>query len=158
NAVVTPASKSESLVPASNTPAPQSVSEKPTTTAADTQAKSRGEQLKSQLATAAQIFMSGQFGSGRSETSSATSNATDASAASSPTPAPVLKLSEASLDSSLRKNLDGLPRRVNDQFKNLGDMVNFVIVGNEKDVAAALDAANWHIADTNNKKAVLNAV
>ena len=124
-----------------------------------TQPKSRGEQLKSQLATAAQIFMSGQFGTGKTEPSA--SDATSASAASgadaSPA-APALKVSDAPLDTQLRKNLDSLPRRVNDQFKNLGDMVNFVIVGSQKDVQAALEAATWHVADTSNQSAVLNAV
>ena len=37
-------------------------------------------------------------------------------------------------------------------------MVNFVIVGSQKDVQAALDAATWRVADTNNQKAVLNAI
>ena len=37
-------------------------------------------------------------------------------------------------------------------------MVNFVIVGSQRDVQAALDAANWHVADTNNERAVMNAV
>jgi hypothetical protein len=74
------------------------------------------------------------------------------------TPAPVLKLSSAPLDSELRKDIDGLPRRVNDQFQNPGDMVNFVIVGSQKTVQDALDAANWHVADTTKKKAVLRAV
>src|SRR5580698_1891924 len=55
------------------------------------------------------------------------------------TPAPVLKLSSAPLDSELRKDIDGLPRRVNDQFQNPGDMVNFVIVGSQKTVQDALD-------------------
>jgi hypothetical protein len=36
--------------------------------------------------------------------------------------------------------------------------VNFVIVGAQKEVQAALDAATWHVADTNNEKAVLNAI
>jgi len=62
------------------------------------------------------------------------------------------------LDPDLRKQLDGLPRRVNDQFNNLGDMVNFVIIGSAKDVQAALEAADWHVADTDNRKAVINAV
>ena len=48
-------------------------------------------------------------------------------------------------------------RRVNDQFKNLGDMVNFVIIGSEKQVQSALDAANFHVADTSDSKAVLQA-
>jgi len=71
---------------------------------------------------------------------------------------PALALSAAPLDAGLRKNLDGLPRRVNDEFQNLGDMVNFVLVGSEEQVKGALDAANWHLADTDNRGAVMNAV
>jgi hypothetical protein len=112
--------------------------------------QNRGERLKSQLGTAAQIFMSGQFG--KSESSSTTS---DTANSSSTTP---LTVSTAPLNGDLRKDIDSLPRRVNDQFQNLGDMVNFVIVGNQKDVQAALDAADWHIADTSNKKSVFNAI
>jgi len=117
----------------------------------------RGQQLKSQLSTAAQVFMSGQFGMGKSEAgaSNATSAGTD-SGASGATAA--LKLSDAPLDDQLRKGIDSLPRRVNDQFNNQGDMVNFVIVGSQKDVQAALAAATWHVADTDNTKAVLNAL
>jgi hypothetical protein len=123
------------------------------------QQTSRGQQLKSQLATAAEIFMSGQFGSDKSETgaSNATSSGTASGADASTAVAP-LKVSDAPLDAPLRKSLDSLPRRVNDQFQNQGDMVNFVIVGAQKDVQAALDAATWHVADTNNEKAVLNAL
>ncbi|HVG90320.1 MAG TPA: LssY C-terminal domain-containing protein, partial [Alphaproteobacteria bacterium] len=121
------------------------------------QPKTRGQQLKSQLASAAQVFMSGQFGMGKSEVSPA-SNATSGSTADASSAVPALKVSDAPLEADLRKSLDGLPRRVNDQFHNLGDMVNFVIVGNQKDVQSALEAATWHIADTDNKKAVLNAL
>jgi hypothetical protein len=91
--------------------------------------------------------MAGQFGKG-----------TSGAGASGTTSVPALKVSSAALDGDLRKGIDSFPRRVNDQFKNLGDMVNFVIVGNEKDVQAALDAANWHVADTSDEKAVLSAV
>jgi hypothetical protein len=131
-----------------------------TPSTADAQSKPRSEQLKSQLSTAASIFMSGQFGMGKSETNTAGASnaASGAASGEAATPAPVLKLSDAPLDSDLRHSIDGLPRRVNDQFKNLGDMVNFVIVGSQKDVQAALDAANWHVADTDNKKAVLSAL
>jgi hypothetical protein len=118
---------------------------------------SRGEQLKSQLSTAAQIFMSGQFGIGKSEAgSNAALSGSSGSDASSSTAS--LKLSTDPLDANLRKSIDGLPRRVNDQFNNLGDMVNFVIVGSQKDVESALEAANWHIADTSDTKSVFNAV
>jgi hypothetical protein len=72
--------------------------------------------------------------------------------------APALKLSPSALDSGLRKHIDRLPRQVRDQFQDLGDMVNFVIVGSRKSLQAALDAANWHVADTTKKRAVLDAV
>jgi hypothetical protein len=125
--------------------------------------QTRSEQLKSQLSTAAQVFMSGQFGLGKSEstTNSASPNAVSSgssSGADAATAVPPLKVAEAVLDADLRKSLDGLPRRVNDQFQNLGDMVNFVIVGSQKDVQAALDAASWHVADTSNEKAALSAI
>ena len=125
--------------------------------ASDSASQPRGQILKSQLSTAAQVFMSGQFGMGKSETGS--SNATSAGdSGGNATAAPALKLSDGPLDADLRKDIDSLPRRVNDQFQNQGDMVNFVIVGSQKDVQAALDAANWHVADSDNKKAVLNAL
>jgi hypothetical protein len=73
-------------------------------------------------------------------------------------PAPALKLSTSALDSGLRKHIDTLPRQVNDQFQDLGDMVNFVIVGSQRNLQAALDAANWHVADTTKKRAVLDAL
>jgi LssY C-terminus len=128
--------------------------------AATTEQKTRGQQLKSQLGNAAQVFMAGQFGTGKTGSSTANGSNTAVStgdAAGSPA-APALTLSETPIDSGLRKDIDGLPRRVNDQFNNLGDMVNFVIVGSEKEVQSALEAATWHIADTDNRKAVLNAV
>jgi LssY C-terminus len=127
--------------------------------AAGAQQKPRGQQLKSQLATAAQVFLSGQFGMGKSDagTSTTTSSGSGSAADAAPAVRP-LKLSDAALDSRLRKRIDSLPRRVNDQFQNLGDMVNFVIVGSKKDVRAALDAATWHVADTNNQGAVVNAI
>jgi hypothetical protein len=125
----------------------------------------RSQQLKSQLSAAAQIFLQGQFGEGKSTAdANATSRAVsggsgsgEAGSAEATTPAPVLKLSPAAIDRALRTDIDGLPRRVNDLFQNLGDMVNFVIVGSEKSVQAALDAANWHAADTTKKRAILDA-
>ena len=128
------------------------------TTEGEAPEKPRKDQLKSQLETAAKIFMSGQFGTGESGTSPEKgSNAVSTAGAGSATVS-VLQVSDAALDSELRKDIDNLPRRVNDQFNNLGDMVNFVMVGSQKEVQAALDASNWHVADTSNEKAVLNAV
>jgi LssY-like putative type I secretion system component LssY len=107
-------------------------------------ASSRGGILKQQLTAAAEIFAAGQFGA-------QTGGSGNAAAV------PALKISDAPLDAGLRKDIDGLPRRVNDQFKNLGDMVNFIVIGSEKQVQSALDAANFHVADTSNRKAVLEA-
>ena len=120
------------------------------------QQQSRGQQLKSQLSSAAQIFMQGQFGVGKTE-SAASSPASGSPMGNTPVAAASPKLSDSPLDPELRKHLDTLPRRVNDQFNNLGDMVNFVIVGSQKDVQAALDAATWHVADTSNTMAAINA-
>jgi hypothetical protein len=133
------------------TPSPASEAANPSST----QQTTRGAQLKSQLASAAQVFMSGQFGDNKPAPNS--ENATSATAAEG-SPAPVLHVSETQWDADLRKHLDGLPRRVNDQFSNLGDMVNFVIVGSQQDVQSALTDADWHVADTNNTRAALNAV
>jgi hypothetical protein len=121
--------------------------------------KTRGQQLKSQLASAAQVFMAGQFGINKpAETANGASSAVSTGDANTASAAPALTLSQGPLDSDLRKKIDTLPRRVNDQFNNLGDMVNFVIVGSQKDVQSALEAATWHVADTDNSKAVINAV
>jgi hypothetical protein len=132
------------------TPSPASEAANPSSTQT-----TRGAQLKSQLATAAQVFMSGQFGVDKPAPNSENATSTTGAEAS---PAPVLHVSGTQLDADLRKQLDGLPRRVNDQFSNLGDMVNFLIVGSQQDVQSALAAADWHVADTNNTRAALNAV
>lgn len=123
------------------------------------QQKPRGEQLKSQLASAAQVFMSGQFGMGKSETGTSDATSSGSGSGGDASNAVVtLNVSDAPLDAQLRESIDSLPRRVNDQFQNQGDMVNFVIVGSQKEVQAALEAATWHVADTNNQKAVLSAL
>jgi hypothetical protein len=127
-------------------------------TTSDGKQKTRGEQLKSQMGTAAQIFMAGQFGLGKSESSASNATSSGTTSGGDATSAAALTVSNAPLDADLRKSLDSLPRRVTDQFQNLGDMVNFVIVGSQKQVQAALEAATWHVADTDNKKAVLNAI
>jgi len=135
------------------------------TPAAQSNAQTKPPQdLKSKLASAAQVFLAGQFGTGAAQTASsaaplsneASSAGPAASAAAAPA-APALTLSTAALDSGLRKGIDELPRRVNDQFKNQGDMVNFVLVGSQQQVQSALEAASWHVADTDNREAVLKA-
>ena len=135
-------------------------------TGSSTEAPKPAQDIKSKLASAAQVFLAGQFGNGSpaSPTSSAAAPAGNDVVAPSSTPAetataPVaLKVSPGALDSGLQKEVDGLPRRVNDEFNNQGDMVNFVLVGSEQQVKDALEAANWRVADTDNKEAVLKAV
>jgi len=116
---------------------------------------SQGQKLKQQLGNAAQIWLQGQLG-----TNGANTAAGNTAAASTKVPgsAQPLKVSDTPLDSGLRKNIDSLPRRVNDQLKNPGDMVNFVLIGSEEQVKDALQAADWHLADTNNTNAVVAAV
>ena len=120
--------------------------------------------IKGALTTAAQTWLSGQFGMGNktaaqpAAASSATAGDTAASGASAPTAAPALTLSDSQLDSKLRASIDGLPRRVNDQFQHQGDMVNFVIVGSLQKVQDTLTAADWHVADRDVKESVAKAV
>jgi hypothetical protein len=96
---------------------------------------------KSKLAAAAQTWLSGQFGTGPAKPASTPQGA-----------------SAAPVDTELCKKVDGLPRRVNDQFNNLGDMVNFVIVGSEQQVQRAFEAAGWRLADKSVEEAIMNVV
>jgi hypothetical protein len=119
--------------------------------------------IKGALNTAAQTWLSGQFGikptSGTQP--AASSSATEGSTNATTTPAtpalPALKLSNSPLDALLREHINSLPRRVNDQFQNQGDMVNFVILGNLQKVQDALTTADWHVADRDVKESVLKA-
>lgn len=117
--------------------------------------------IKGALTTAAETWLTGQFGTGTAAnapqpaSSSAASGNAPASAAVAT--AQTLKLSNAPLDGQLRREIDTLPRRVNDEFQHPGDMVNFVIIGNLQKVQDALAAADWHVADRDVKESVLKA-
>ena len=125
---------------------------------------SQSAQMKSKLAAAAQTWLAGQFGVGTTApgaspavagtASPAPANATSATSTTTTS----LNVSNTPLDAQLAKDLDTVPRRVNDQFKNLGDMVNFVIVGPQDKLQSALTAANWKAADATTETAVVNAV
>lgn len=118
--------------------------------------------IKDKLNAAAQTWLHGQFGTGTANTNTqgaapgATSNPALATSGTSNTSG--LLLSTAPPDPTLAKDLQSLPRRVNDEFHNPGDMVNFVLIGSKEQVQSALAAANWHLADTKNSSAVANAV
>jgi hypothetical protein len=137
-------------------------------TASGAQSKTAGgekdvKDIKGALTTAAQTWLTGQFGTGTAAnaptaaTSSAAPGGTTAPASAAVATAQTLKLSNSPLDSQLRNEIDSLPRRVNDEFQHEGDMVNFVIVGSLQKVQDALVAADWHVADRDVKESVLKA-
>src|SRR5215469_5786997 len=114
--------------------------------------------MKQQLSSAAQVWLKGQFG-GSDASKSQSSSAVSANAASSSSPStPGPKLPAILVDADLRQHIDGLPRRVHDHLGNPGDMVNFIIVGSDERAKAALDAADWHLADVDSKEAGLKAI
>jgi LssY C-terminus len=114
--------------------------------------------VKEKLSSAAQVWLQGQFGtssSGKTQSSSAVGeNAVRVSSAR----AGGLALPGLILDSDLRQHIDTLPRRVHDHAGNLGDMVNFVVIGDEDAVKAVFEAAEWHIADVDSKEAGVKAI
>jgi hypothetical protein len=118
--------------------------------------------VKDQLSSAAKVWLQGQFGNSQSnhaEASSAVSkDAATGNSTASASASAGLKLPTVLLDAGLRAQIDGLPRRVHDHAGNPGDMVNFVIVGARERVQAALEAADWHVADVDSKEAGLKAI
>jgi len=113
------------------------------------------------LSSAAQVFMKAQLGGKESSEQGESNGAVTGNAAISGGgngASGGLKLPSVILDADLRKNIDGLPRRVHDHLGNMGDMVNFVFVGTQEKVQAALAAADWHLADVDSKEAGLKAV
>lgn len=54
--------------------------------------------------------------------------------------------------------IDSIPRRVSDAQGNLGDRVNFVLIGSSDEVQAALKAAGWVIVDKSDQDAVLSGL
>lgn len=117
--------------------------------------------MKAKLSTAAQAWLKGQFGSSSTPSQGQSSNAVAGSGSAAGAPAQNaagLNLPTVILDATLRKDIDGVPRRVHDAHGNLGDMVNFVIIGPQDKVQAALSAADWHVADVDSKEAGLKAI
>jgi hypothetical protein len=152
-----PAGNAENLSSGSQPAAATSSPASSSTPAATTPGQAKPD-IKAKLAAAAQIWLGGQFGGNAAQSSAATAGTGNSAVAGGAAAAPALTISDAPLDGELRKGIDALPRRVNDKLNNLGDMVNFVLVGSEDQVKSSLEAANWHIADTDNKEAAIKAV
>jgi LssY C-terminus len=148
-------------------PSAKTVAPQPAKTAAPaTKESAAAPTIQQKLAAAAQTWLAGQFGgtaptpaqSSSPASPGITSNSAVPSTSASTATVPALTIFPQPVDPALAKNLDGLPRRVNDEFNNLGDMVNFVLIGSKEQVQNALAAANWHVADTQNSNAVANAI
>ena len=164
NGTAAAATPAESLVPKANEASKTSNPAPAAGQATSENGEKDVKDIKGALSTAAQTWLSGQFGMGNKPAATTSSSATSGSTTdtagatgNSATAAPELKISKSPLDSQLRKDIDSLPRRVNDQFQNQGDMVNFVIVGNLSKIQDALTAADWHVADRDVKESVLKA-
>lgn len=54
--------------------------------------------------------------------------------------------------------LDSIPRRVSDPGGNPGDRVNFILIGSQDRVQAALKAAGWVVVDRSDKDAVMRGL
>ena len=54
--------------------------------------------------------------------------------------------------------LDSLPKRVSDPNGAPGDRVNFILIGSDEQVQAALKAAGWVIVDRTRNDAVLRGL
>ena len=54
--------------------------------------------------------------------------------------------------------LDAIPRRVNDSGGNPGDRVNFLLIGSQEQVQAALKAAGWVVVDRTQQDAVVRGI
>ena len=117
--------------------------------------------VKSKLNTALQTWLSGQFGTAVPQpagTPSAAAKGGTATTSAAASPATHLEVSHAAVDARLAKELDGIPRRVSDEFNNQGDMVNFVIVGSQQQLQACLESAQWHLADETKEAAIVSAI
>lgn len=65
---------------------------------------------------------------------------------------------EAKVPAFPQTMIDAIPRRVSDAGGNPGDRVNFILVGSQEQVQAALKAAGWVTVDRTNKDAMLRGV
>jgi hypothetical protein len=64
----------------------------------------------------------------------------------------------ASVPAFSQELIDSIPRRVGDAAGNAGDRVNFIIVGSEEQMQAALKAAGWVTVDRTQQDAILRGL
>jgi hypothetical protein len=91
--------------------------------------------------------------------SASTAAATSAGDATSAPSAPASTSSDAAAAASLPADLFvETPRRVTDKDGNVGDMVNFLLIGSEDQVKATFQAAGWVQVDRDVKDAILEGL
>lgn len=91
-----------------------------------------------------------------SSSASPASDAPTGSNVSASPPANASNSSDASLAALLPKDFFlQIPRRITDKDGNVGDMVNFLLIGSEDQVKAAFQAAGWVQVDRDVKDAIL---
>jgi len=57
-----------------------------------------------------------------------------------------------------QKLIDSIPRRVSDAAGNPGDRVNFILIGSQEQVQAALKAAGWVVVDRTQNDAIVQGI
>ena len=65
---------------------------------------------------------------------------------------------EASVPAFTQKQVDSIPRRVSDPNGAPGDRTNFVLIGSQSQVQAALKAAGWVAVDRTDKDAIMRGL
>lgn len=73
-------------------------------------------------------------------------------------PASVSQAAATPISPITQAMLDSIPPRVNDAEGNVGDRVNFILVGSEQKVQTALSNAGWVVVDKTKKDAVLHGL
>jgi len=74
------------------------------------------------------------------------------------TAAPAAAPSNAHVPAFPQSIIDAIPRRVVDAKGNPGDRVNFILIGSQEQVQAALKAAGWVVVDKTDKDAVMSGL
>jgi len=75
-----------------------------------------------------------------------------------PAAAPATPLGPVRVPAFPQTLIDSIPTRVSDAQGNLGDRVNFILIGSQDQVQAALKAAGWVVVNKTDKEAVLGGL
>jgi hypothetical protein len=74
------------------------------------------------------------------------------------TAAPVAAAQTVNVPAFSQSMIDSIPRRVSDASENPGDRVNFILIGSQDQMQAALKAAGWVTVDRTDKDAVVRGL